>query len=93
MINIYICLECVDGKCRKNSLPNNCLEYRYKIGTNDVECIKCENDYYLSDGNCNGCYYQYYNIEGGIYNNYYCSGGNHNKINYCSCISNYALKT
>ena len=51
---IYTCLECVDGKCHKNSLPNNCLEYRYKIGTNDIECIKCENDYYLSDGNCNG---------------------------------------
>ena len=102
---IYKCLECVDGlygeyrvnkidgKCRKCALPPHCLECRYINGTNDVECIKCENDYYLFDGKCNECYYQYYYIEGGICKNYYCPGGNHNKINYCSCYGNYALKT
>ena len=54
---VYKCLECVDGlygkyrvsnvdgKCRKCSLPSNCLECRYKNGTNDVECIKCWNNY------------------------------------------------
>jgi len=56
---IYTCLECVDGLngeyrvskvdgiCRRCTLPLHCLECRYKIGTNDVECIKCRNDYIL----------------------------------------------
>ena len=99
---IYTCLECVgglngeyrvakDGICRKCPLPPNCIECRYKNGTNDVECIKCEDNFYLSNGVCNGCFYQSNSIAGGICNNYYCPGGNHNKKDYCTCNSNYVL--
>jgi len=103
---IYTCHECVggkygkyrvsnvDGKCRTCSLPPNCLECRYKNGTNDVECIKCKNDYYLSKGICNSCSYQDNPIANGICKNYYCPGGYTNKNSYyCSCNYNYRLTT
>jgi len=100
---IYTCLDCVgglngeyrvseDGTCRKCRLPSFCLECRYKIGTYDVECIKCKDDYYLSNGICNKCYYQSNVIEGGICYKYYCPGVNHNKNNYSNCNNNYVKK-
>ena len=98
---IFKCLECVndeyqvseiDGKCRHCSLPPNCLKCRYVSGTHNVECIKCQNQYYLLNGVCYKCYDNPISIEGGTCYNYYCPGDNdHNKFLYCKCNYEYAL--
>ena len=65
------------------------MECRYKVGTYDIECIKCENDYYLSNEKCYECYYKSKSITGGTFYDYYFPGGDHNKNNYCDCDYNY----
>ena len=102
---IYTCLECVDGlngeyriskidgKCRTCNKPP-CSECYFEKGKlEDYVCTKCPNNYYLSNGRCNGCYYQSNVIEGGTCYNYYCPGGNHNMNNYCKCNLYYVLTT
>ena len=69
------------------------MECQYKNGTNDTECIKCEEDYYMSNGICNKCNYQTNSMAGGTCYNYYCPGGKYNKTNYCNCNSGYINTT
>ena len=98
---IYKCHECInndyrvsdiDGKCRTCPLPLHCLKCRFIPGTRNVECLQCENGYYLSNGVCNLCYDQPKSISGGTCYSYYCPGSsNHNNFRYCSCSGNYVL--
>jgi hypothetical protein len=101
--HMYTCLECVDGlngeyriskidgKCRKCNKPPSTECYFEKGKLDDYVCTKCQNNYYLSNGRCYGCYYQSNVIEGGTCYNYYCPGGNHNQNNYCTCNLYYVL--
>ena len=97
----FKCLECVGGlngqyrvsssddKCYTCQKPN-CTECIFIDGTeDDYNCIKCKNNFYPSNGKCKECHYIHNYITGGICYNYYCPGGNHNKIDYCNCYTGY----
>ena len=98
----FKCLDCLgglngeyrvrdDGKCHKCSIPY-CLECKYTPGTNDQECVKCIDNYYIDQSlTCSQCT-RINNIANG--NCYHCpqeSIPNSDKQN-CRCNSYYVLK-